>query len=132
MCPIKEHTFRGESVHTERSANGCPASSGPTGELSPSMPDSGRMVRHHKGLSTISVSTLLTTEDAPGTFSALKRADLEGYMVTLSCVLTNSQYSALISMLETTPTMVGDGVSVGVKFAPMTPNLVQPSTAPST
>jgi len=114
------------------SGNGSTDSPGPIGEPSPSDPRGATLARHHKGLSTISVSSLLLKESAPAIFYALKREALEGYMVTLSCVLTSSEYGSLIRMLETPPGIVGVNASVGVKFEPTTPNLVPPSIAPST
>jgi len=130
MCPrIREHTVNGKSEYVVPSESGLNLSDGRIGEPIPLEETGAQMVRHHKGLSTISVSTLLMTQELPGTFCALKREDLEGYTVTLSCDLTSASYAALISMLETTPSMVGPGVSVAVVFEPTTPNLVPQDTA---
>jgi len=137
MCPKQEHpdwVSHGASG-TERqlpSESGSTPSPGPTGERSLLANVSESTVRRHRGLSTISVSTWLVTEDLPASFTVLKRGDLGGYMVMLSCVMTSSEYSTLIAMLETRPSMVGKTVTVGVEFEPTTPNLVQPTTAPST
>jgi len=147
MCEkIKEHVVNGKKEYVVPSENGLDVSDGRIGEPLPSESDAWKtadipivtneagasLVRHHKGLTDISASSLWVAEETPGTFSVLKREGLEGYMVTLSCVLTSSQYAALIATLESTPTRSGRGVSVAVEFAPMTPNLVQPITAEST
>lgn len=115
-----------------RSVIGSMDSRGPIGEPSRLESDGATPVRLHQGLSTISVSSFLMKEDVPATFVALKREHLAGYMVTLSCVLTNMEYGILIDSLERSAGIVGESVSVGVKFEPTTPNLVQPTTAPST
>jgi len=128
------------------SADGSPDSSGATGEPSPSASDAppdapettptdeagGTVVRLQRGRSSISAGFLHLTEDAPATFVVLKREGLDGFMVTLSSVMTSSQYGALISTLETTLSADGTNASVGVNFVPTTPNLVQPDTAPNT
>ncbi len=93
--------------------------------------DGVSLVRHHKGLSSIQASFLHLSEACPGTFSALRRGALDGYTVTLSCNLTSTEYAALVQTLETTPSTVGESVSVALKFEPMTPNLVPPTTAPN-
>jgi len=116
----------------EPSANGSGATNGPTSEPSLSGRLSEMTVRLHRGLSHLSVTGLTLTEDVPGTFTALKRADLDGFTVMLSCALTSSQYAALISNLEGGPTALGENASVGVVFEPSTPNLVRPTIALST
>jgi len=133
MCSDSQYAQR-EMFPTEEpsSENGLGTSPGPIGEPSHSAPDGETMVRLHQGLSTISVSTLLDLTECPGTFVASKRGALDGYTVTLSCALTSSQYGQLVEMLSNTPVQTGAGVSVGLKFAPMTPNLVQLDTAQST
>jgi len=113
------------------SDNGSTDSPGPTGPPSLSAQLSEMTVRLHQGLSHLSVASLNVTEDVPGTFTALKRADLGGFTVMLSCALTSSQYAALIARLEGGPTALGENVSVELAFEPLTPNLVQPTTAPS-
>lgn len=116
----------------EHSATGSKDSPGPTGEPSLSERLGELTVRLHQGLSTISAGFSMGKLECPGTFTALKRGDLGGYTVMLSCYLTSSNYSALIAMLETTPTLDGASVTVDVTFEPMTPNLVPPTTVPST
>jgi len=124
MCPENE-------MDEKSSENGLAGSLGPTGELSPSGQLGARLVRHHKGVSDILVGSLLIENLVPATFSALKVEDLEGYTVTLSFGLTSTRYAELISRLETSAGMLGENVSVGVKFEPMTPNLVPPDTVQS-
>jgi len=103
-------------------------SNGPTGEPSLSERSGARVVRHHRGLSTISVHSLLTgAQDVPGTFLALRREGSAGYMVTVSCDLTSSQWAGMLMHLG----VPGENNSVDVKFAPTTGNLVRPTTAPS-
>jgi len=129
--PPNETPKFGEQLQLKLWENGLTDSPGPTGEPSLSEPIGARAVRVHKGLSDISVASLLIEGSAPATFVALKREGLEGYMVTVSSALTSSKYAALIGRLERTPGIAGESVSVGVTFEPMTPNLVPPSTAPS-
>jgi len=146
MCEkIREHSVNGRTEFVVPSESGLDVSDGRIGEPIPSESDApetvpepmpikvagARVVRHHKGLSDISVSLLHVTEERPGSFVALKREGLVGYTVTLSCDMTSTQYAALISTLETTPSGGGGNVTVGLDFEPMTPNLVQPDTAPS-
>jgi len=118
--------------HTDQlplsSEPGSPNSNGATGEPSPSELLSGTVVRHHKGRTSICTGLLTRTQDLPGTFTALKREDLEGYMVTLSCVLTNTQFASMLNALSTP----GNTATVDVRFEPMTPNLVPQDTAPNT
>jgi len=137
MCPARwegeerrSGARQGAGCRTS-SENGSAASLGPTGEPSPSGQHLVSMVRQHKGLSDISVSSLLVMDKCPATFTALKLDALDGYTVTLSFGLTSSQYGDLISMLEANASLDGDNVSVGVKFEPTTPNLVPQDTAPS-
>jgi len=138
MCPITEHPdqlslpFRKNNPLPEPSESGSTPSPGPTGGHSLSATLSALTVRLHKGLSHMSVGSLSLTHDVPGTFTALKRDDLGGYTLMLSCALTSSQYAALIAALEGPSTALGESVSVGLEFVPMTPNLAPPSTAPST
>jgi len=144
MCPITEHpdqlplqfdrrsgARQGEGCRSGLSATGSKDSPGPTGEPSLSERLSEMAVRLHQGLSSILVGSLTLTDECPATFTALKRVDLGGYTVMLSCVLTSSQYSALIAAMETTSVVDGRSATVEVKFEPLTPNLVPPTTAPS-
>lgn len=154
MCPIKiedsknalDAAFADPRQLSMLSGNGSVALSGVTGEPSPSDQDAhdpvcdrmstkqvgASVVRQHRGLMDISVGSLWLTEECPGTFCALKLDGLGGYMVTLSFGLASSHYAALISMLESTPGLNGDVVSVDVSFEPTTPNLVPQDTAPNT
>lgn len=116
----------------EPSETGSTSSHGPTGQPSLSERLSELTVRLHQGVAHLSVASLSVTHDVPGTFTALKREALEGYTVMLSCGLTSSQYLALINALERHSIEIGEGVSVGLEFEPMTPNLVPPTTAPNT
>jgi len=133
MCPDFPNDelvrMRARSLRLE---TGSTDSHGPTGQPSPLESHGARLVRQHQGVSTTSVGSLILTEGRPGSFAALKRGHLDGYMVTLSCVLTSSEYGSLIKMLETTPGIAGENASVVVRFEPMTPNEVPPTTAPST
>jgi len=136
MCPMRARDAIGDAERIGQLRlpldGGSEDSNGPTGEPLPSGLVLGTMVRRHKGRSTIYVTSLTVTEDTPGTFSALKVDDLGGYMVTLSCVMTSSQYAALIQALEKPLFDTGNHVSVGHRFVPTTPNLVPQDTAPST
>jgi len=120
-----------ENSKTPSEAGSTP-SHGPTGEPSLSERLGEQTVRLHQGLSTISASSFILKEGLPATFVALRKGPLDGYTVMLSCALTSSEYGELVRMLEVTHSMLGESVSVGVKFEPTTPNLVQPTTAPST
>jgi len=131
MCPVTEHPDQ-LPLPLGPSVNGSTASPGPIGEPSPLERLGARLARHHKGLSTISLGISTVQRECPGTFSALRKGGLEGYTVTLSCDLTSSQYADLIATLERNVTLDGGGVTVDVEFEPMTPNLVPPTTAPST
>jgi len=115
-----------------RSETGSPNSDGLTGGPSPLEERGARLVRHHRGLFDISVGSLLIENLVPGTFVALRRGALDVYMVTLSFALTNTRYGEIISRLESTSGVAGENVTVGVTFEPTTPNLVPPTTAPST
>ena len=131
MCPLIPGGPPPNETPPEPSANGSTDSHGQTGPPSLSEKLSELTVRLHQGLSHMSVGSLSTTRDVPGTFTALKRDGLDAYTVMLSCVLTSTQYAALIGALEGPQTALGESVSVGVDFVPTTPNLVQPTTAPS-
>ena len=137
MCPQYKLTPSGKQClidgtpPLEPSDNGSTDSHGQTGPPSLSAQLSALTVRLHRGLSHLSVGSLTMTGDVPGTFTALKQADSEGFTLMLSCALTSSQYAALIAALEGPPTALGESVSVGVEFEPLTPNLAQPTTAPS-
>jgi len=130
MCPIRTHPDQ-LPLPLEHSATGSRDSTGPTG--APSLLEllSGQTVRVHRGLSTISAGSLIVTEEIPATFTALKRDEWDVYTVMLSCALTSTQYAALIAALEGPPAVNGVAASVGVRFEPLTPNLVPPTTAPS-
>jgi len=130
MCPQTKHPQQ-LPAPPEPSGIGSGDSTGHTGAPSLSEKLSELTVRLHQGLSTISVGLLIERKECPATFTALKRGDLGGYTVMLSCVLTSSEYADLISLMETAPTLDGETASVDVKFVPMTPNLVPPTTAPS-
>jgi len=115
------------------SESGSTDSTGLIGEPLPLERLGAKMVRAHRGLSTISAGGfLLNVQELPGTFTALKRAGEEGYTVTLSCDLTSSYYAVLIANLERTLSTPGAHVSVAVEFVPSTPNEAPPSTAQST
>lgn len=128
------------------SGNGLTDSPGPTGPPSPSEPDAengvdsitstppvgATLVRHHSGLSDLSVSFFHLTQERPGTFIAWKLDDLDAYTVMLSCDMTSSSYAALISTLERTRSDGGRPVTVELAFKPTTANLVRRTTAPST
>lgn len=136
------------------SENGYMGSSGPTGAPSPSDLDAPApvksptnieldgvtAVRLHHGLSTISVGGLeIDVRDVQGSFTALKVEDSGGYMVTLSCVLTATEYSLLVDRLgagKLTSKRImlsetGEPDSVDVRFVPTTPNLVPVITSES-
>jgi len=146
MCEkIREHVVNGKSEFVVPSESGSDISDGRIGEPIPSESDApptaavltdidvagAQLVRHHKGLTDILVGSLMIAQEAPATFSALKLAALGGYTVTLSCVLTSSQYGALIATLEMGTIGLGESGSVGVDFEPTTPNLVPQDTAQS-
>jgi len=124
MCPLPMHPDQLPLIPSKPSQDGLRTSPGPIGGPSLSEQLSEMTVRLHQGLSHISVGSLTLTKDVPGTFTALKREDLGGYTVMLSCALTSSQYAALIAALEGPPTALGENASVAVEFEPLTPNLV--------
>jgi len=126
MCP-QDNELHDQKESPELSATGSKDSNGVTGEPSPSEELSGRMVRHHKGLITISTGLLTRHEECPATFIALSLEDSDAYMVTLSCVLTSIQYGQIVSSLS----MPGVTGSVAAKFEPMTPNLVPQDIVPN-
>jgi len=123
---------QGVGCRSEPSESGSTPSPGPTGPPSLSDRLSDMTVRLHQGLSHMSVGSLSATRDIPGTFAALKKGGLDGYTLMLSCALTSTEYGALIAALEGPPTVLGESVSVALEFVPTTPNLVPPTTAPST
>ena len=113
------------------SETGSMDSIGVIGGPSLSDPGSATLVRQHRGLSSISVGSLILNEKRPAIFSASKPGGSDEYMVTLSCAMTSTQYAVLISALEKGPGLVGTNVSVVVSFVPTSPNEVQRTTAPS-
>lgn len=118
-------------THEQLLGHGSTQCPGPTGEPSLSGRLSELTVRLHKGVFDISVGSSLIENLVPGTFSVLKRDRLEGYMVTLSFVLTSTRYAEIISRLETSSGIAGENVTVGARFEPMSQNLVPPTTAQS-
>jgi len=138
--------FPEESKPTDEppSGNGSPDSTGRPGGPSPSDPAAPdiaplnmstkaggvRMVRHHRGRSTISVGLLTRFQDLePASFIALSGVGSAGvHTVTLSLELTRVQWESL----ERALTMPGSNVSVAVSFEPTTENLVPLITSPST
>jgi len=131
MSPIQEHPDQ-LPLPLESSGSGSMNSNGPTGLPLRSDSSGARMVRHHKGLTDMLVGSLKVNQEGLGIFTALKRDGLEGFIVTLSCALTNSEYATLVSTLEARPLTLGENASVAVRFEPTTPNLVPATTAPST
>jgi len=122
------------------SGNGLADSTGHPGEPSPSDPVAPdiapkttstraggvRMVRHHRGRSTISVGLLTRFPDLePASFIVLSGAGSgDALTVTLSCELTRVQWESL----ERALTIVGSNALVDVSFAPTTENLVPLTT----
>jgi len=141
MCPTKQELER-ELVHSAAEIQrlktasgesppleaGLEDSNGATGEPSLLDPLTGRMVRHHKGLATISTGFLTRIAGRPATFIVLKQDDSEGYTATLSCDLTSAQWATMLSALS----MPGETAMVDVNFEPMTPNLVPQDIVPNT
>jgi len=118
-----------EEQSNELSATGSKDSDGTTGPPSPSVHDTVRMVRRHTGRATISAGFLTRFPDRePATFIVLRQEPSDVYTVTVSLQLTQADARSL----ERALTMPGEAVSVAVRFAPTSPNLVPPTTAAST
>ncbi len=136
MCPREKSTLlKSEGKESpsppksKPSGNGSETYDGHTGEPSHSVGDGAQVVRAHLGQAFISAGLLRAF---PGRVSASfvvsRLDDSDEYIAMLSCILLPDQWSSLLAQLST----AGDTPSVDVRFAPTTPNLERPTTAPST